>query len=644
MKFSIGMAAVLAVATAAAMAQTAQPSLPPIEAFGTLPVVASPALSADGKKLSLIQTLNGVRVVTSRDVDALGARPIAFPYQEGFIEAARWVNNKRLLVWVKRNEVYWRSAGAWYRLDAIDADGKNPTVMFSDKREYFDYNSSMATVAGFAQSDPDHVYMPLYTARYNLFRVDVNSGHSEQVMGGSSRTGEWVMDGNGTVVARLDETIAPLVDHIWAYTANKEWKEIAATSAAKGKGFGIYGLTIDGKSLVIWGISPESRTDGLNTMSLADGSVQPAAFNAKYDISSILKDPWTGRVIGVSLTTHLTKDSYFDAAIQTLHDAVQKSFPNLSVHLTSWDTARRRIVFSTVGPSSPAVYYLLDLTTKAVSRLGNSYPDLKSENLGTVQPYDYKARDGLEIPAYLTLPPGKQAKNLPVVIMPHGGPQARDDMSFDWESQFLATRGYAVLRPNYRGSYGYGRKFQEAGYGQWGLKMQDDVTDGVKKLIADGIADPKRICIVGGSYGGYAALAGAAFTPDLYACAAAWAPVTDLRRMLIDEDEGPEDWSAFVSAEKLYIGDHWSDSTRLDGTSPALHADAIKCPVLLMHGEHDTTVPIDQSKRMDYALRRADKKVTFIEIRGETHHMEMSATRIRWLTELEKFLKENIGN
>ena len=644
MKFSIGMAAVLAVATAAAMAQTAQPSLPPIEAFGTLPVVASPALSADGKKLSLIQTLNGVRVVTSRDVDALGARPIAFPYQEGFIEAARWVNNKRLLVWVKRNEVYWRSAGAWYRLDAIDADGKNPTVMFSDKREYFDYNSSMATVAGFAQSDPDHVYMPLYTARYNLFRVDVNSGHSEQVMGGSSRTGEWVMDGNGTVVARLDETIAPLVDHIWAYTANKEWKEIAATSAAKGKGFGIYGLTIDGKSLVIWGISPESRTDGLNTMSLADGSVQPAAFNAKYDISSILKDPWTGRVIGVSLTTHLTKDSYFDAAIQTLHDAVQKSFPNLSVHLTSWDTARRRIVFSTVGPSSPAVYYLLDLTTKAVSRLGNSYPDLKSENLGTVQPYDYKARDGLEIPAYLTLPPGKQAKNLPVVIMPHGGPQARDDMSFDWESQFLATRGYAVLRPNYRGSYGYGRKFQEAGYGQWGLKMQDDVTDGVKKLIADGIADPKRICIVGWSYGGYAALAGATLSPELYACTVAGAGVSDLPQILSTANREHGHDSGVVSYWYQFIGKRSDDAARLDAASPAKHADQVRGPVLLVHGEDDYTVRIDQSEIMEQALRRAGKTVTFIRIPKETHYLQSASTRLIFLTELEKFLKENIGN
>ena len=228
--------------------------------------------------------------------------------------------------------------------------------------------------------------------------------------------------------------------------------------------------------------------------------------------------------------------------------------------------------------------------------------------------------------------------------MPHGGPMARDELRFDWMAQFLANRGYAVLQPNFRGSSGYGKKFQEAGYGEWGLKMQDDVTDGVQKLIADGIADPKRICIVGASYGGYAALAGAAFTPGLYACAAAWAPVTDLRLFLKTRSHDYGSDSAMIASWEHFIGDRWSDSAKLDGASPAPNATKIKVPVLLMHGEADATVRIDQSETMEQALRNAGKKVTFVRIPRETHYMQAADSRIRWLTELEKFLKENIGN
>ena len=209
---------------------------------------------------------------------------------------------------------------------------------------------------------------------------------------------------------------------------------------------------------------------------------------------------------------------------------------------------------------------------------------------------------------------------------------------------FLANRGYAVLQPNFRGSSGYGVKFLEAGYGQWGLKMQDDVTDGVKKLIEDGIVDPKRICIVGGSYGGYAALAGAAFTPDLYACAASWAGVSDLGEFLRTRSQDYGRDSAMISSWTRFIGDRYDNSAKLDAASPANNAARIKCPVLLMHGTADSTVRINQSEIMRRALERAGKKVEYIEFDKETHYMETADTRIRALKELERFLAVNIGN
>jgi dipeptidyl aminopeptidase/acylaminoacyl peptidase len=234
---------------------------------------------------------------------------------------------------------------------------------------------------------------------------------------------------------------------------------------------------------------------------------------------------------------------------------------------------------------------------------------------------------------------------LPLVVMPHGGPDDRDYLRFDWWTQFLANRGYAVFQPNFRGSSGYGDAFTKAGLHQWGLKMQDDITDGVKKLIADGVADPDRICIVGASYGGYAALAGATFTPDLYKCAASFAGVSNLRTML--QRAGAEHGDINTSHASFWIsriGDLSKDSDQIDATSPALHADKVKIPILLMHGKSDTTVPVEESEQERDALERAGKKVTFIQFDGDDHYFGLAATRIGMLTALEKFLHDNIGS
>ena len=638
------------------VAQAPAPTLPPVEAFATLPTISDPAISPDGKYLALIQDYKGRPAATIRQLDSLATPPAVIPYNDGFIVGVGWANDHRLLITINLNDrVLGDNVNPWFRTIAIDPDGQNGVVLFKNQTEARDINYSASEIADLAPDDPDHIYMPLFAPgtylmeiweppHSRLFRVDVNSGNALPVVGGTKNTVSWVMDGSGNVVARMDQTKDPLVDHILVYKAG-DWREIASTDASEAKGFRIFGLSSDGKSLVMHTAPSDGGPSGYALMSLADGKITGFTSDPLFDLSGGLRDPWSGRVIGTSITAHLEKDSYFDPKFQAMQNTLNDAFPGLSARALHWDRALDRIIVSVEGPVKPPAYYLFTPNTNRFQALGHTYSQLKASDLGQIRVYDYKARDGLNIPAYLTLPPNKEAKNLPVVILPHGGPMARDKMSFDWESQFLANRGYAVLRPNFRGSSGYGRKFEAAGYGQWGLKMQDDVTDGVKKLIADGIADPKRICIVGGSYGGYAALAAAAFTPDLYACAAAWAPVTDLRQMLLTDkhDSGGED-SWLISAEQLYIGDRSKDADKLDAASPAENAAKIKIPVLLMHGEADATVRIDQSEIMERALRRAGKKVTFIRIEKETHHMQAQATRIRWLSELEKFLKENIGN
>jgi dipeptidyl aminopeptidase/acylaminoacyl peptidase len=256
--------------------------------------------------------------------------------------------------------------------------------------------------------------------------------------------------------------------------------------------------------------------------------------------------------------------------------------------------------------------------------------------LGPVREFPYPARDQYSLLAYLTLPPGASERNLPVVVLPHGGPESRDDPGFDWMTQFLASRGYAVFQPQFRGSSGFGAAHADAGRKQWGLRMQDDVTDGVKALIDQGIADPRRICIAGISYGGYAALAGATFTPELYACAASIGGVSDLPNMLgwVQKDLGKE------SNSLAYWRDHIGGTTdpQVVAKSPARFATAIRAPILLIHGTDDTTVPIDQARGMARALTAAGKKFELIELEGDDHYLSSSATRVRALRELERFL------
>jgi dipeptidyl aminopeptidase/acylaminoacyl peptidase len=286
--------------------------------------------------------------------------------------------------------------------------------------------------------------------------------------------------------------------------------------------------------------------------------------------------------------------------------------------------------------SGPPVYYLVDFQTHTAEIVGEEYPALATAKLGEVSTISYKARDGQDIPAYLTLPPGAEPHGLPLVVLPHGGPESRDYPTFDWWAQFLASRGYAVLKPQFRGSTGFGEAFRKAGYRQWGGLMQDDVSDGVAAMISRGIADPKRVCIVGASYGGYAALAGAAFTPSLYKCAVSINGVSNLPEMLgyLLRREGP------VSYWREHVGDSFDPA--LVAKSPGHAAQGITAAILLMHATNDTVVPFRQSEGMARALKFENKPAELIELRAEDHWLSQGETRIRMLRALEKFLAANL--
>ncbi|HEX4295820.1 MAG TPA: S9 family peptidase [Rhizomicrobium sp.] len=642
---------------------------PPVESFGNLPFMSHPQLSPDGKHFAALQSLEGRPIVVIYTVNAgPDDKPAVVAPSDWIVAGLDWVKNDRLVVYVKVNKkVAWTDSNlvhTWTRAVSVDLQGGNPALLLKDNVN-LNNNTNATDIVDPDLDDPDHVYMQIYvysdmrspgeiatdskTGRSDrnlfqddLYRVDVETGKEERIATGTYDTKDWFMDGHGHVLARENQTAPPLVDHLEAWR-NGSWARLGDYDAVGDKGLGIVGIAGDGTSLVRY-TRDASGMAVLTRLDLSGGAETQLYSNPRYDTDYPLRDAWTRRVLGAAYVADKVEFHYFDAKWDGLQKGLEAAFPGVSVHAISWNTAVDELIVAVDAAKQPMTYYFLDRTTHKASKIGSAYPDLAAADLGEMKPYDYKARDGLDIPAYLTLPPGKAPKNLPAIVMPHGGPDTRDALGFDWWAQFLANRGYAVLQPNYRGSSGYGYKFTAAGLHQWGLKMQDDITDGVKKLTADGIADPKRICIVGASYGGYAALAGASQTPDLYACAVSFAGISDLPAALSAERARFGKDSDTLSFWISRIGSPYDDSEQLRATSPARLAAQVRCPVLLLHGEGDTTVPIKQSELMDDALKSAGKQVEFIRFPGEDHYMNLADTRIRVLKETEAFLKKNIGD
>ncbi len=330
--------------------------------------------------------------------------------------------------------------------------------------------------------------------------------------------------------------------------------------------------------------------------------------------------------------------TFFAANDQKIWNALRAAYPGAGVALESISDDHKKWVLRVDSPTDGPAYALVDLGTKKGSWIGDVYSGVKPGDVSPVKPIAFIAKDGLALTGYLTLPRGQSDRGLPLVVLPHGGPATRDVAGFDWWAQALASRGYAVLQVNYRGSAGLGWAFQSAGFGQWGRKMQTDLSDGVRYLAKTGTVDSSRVCIVGGSYGGYAALAGATLDPGVYRCAVSVAGVSDPAR-LVEWDATREGHQGVLS--QRYWVRYMGAASSMDEISPARHAASATVPILLIHGKDDTVVPYAQSEEMAAALRAAGKPVEFVTLKGEDHWLSEGATRLQMLQSTVAFLEKN---
>lgn len=496
--------------------------------------------------------------------------------------------------------------------------------------------------------DPDGVLLEIrepYDECAKVVRMDVRTGKYRVVQGGRDRVRAWYADAAGRVRAGEEATKSNSY-RLHARIEEKDPLQLVLEHPIFGESGPVFAGFHSADPAKIYVAAPHEGRDAIFEFDLRTKQIGALVFaHPEVDVDGLYVDPGPERrVVGARYVVDRPAVHFFDPAAQREHEALgrafQREFDTPVVHeLVSVSGDGTRQIFSVSSDVQPPSYYLFDRATRSLAHILDQRPKLRPELFAPIQRFTIRARDGLAIPAYLTLPRGVAPENLPAIIDVHGGPWARDLIEWNPEVQLLANRGFAVLQLNFRGSSGFGRAHLEAGYREWGQKIQDDISDGVAWLIARGFADPDRIGITGGSYGGYATLVGLTKTPELYRAGAAYASVTDIEHMLAGDKwyEWGYEW------HETMVGGGAGDKARLRASSPLSHAANVRAPVLLGHGVDDERVHVRQSQRMAKALRDAGKDVTYLEFPDEIHGFLLEANRIRWYEALIAFFEKHLA-
>ncbi|WP_445231708.1 alpha/beta fold hydrolase [Duganella rhizosphaerae] len=634
---------------------------PPIASFFNNPAFNGAVLSPNGRYLAAFIGANdkrdGLAVV---DLSDLSAHMVA-QFADTDIGRAHWVNNERLLFSTVDKTVAQRDVRFGPGLFAVDRDGKrfrqlakrnNPFFQSGDSgRDMLPWHTFMLDQAG--AQDGEEVYVSDADIRgagirmaSDLLRLNTRTGITHAVEHPGVARG-WLLDQHGQ--PRLVETLDQNIETIhYLDPATEQWRALASFNAYTGGkgGFDPLAFGPDG-TLYVTSRAGRDRS-ALYRYDLVHGKLadQPMLELEGFDFNGHLIIS-NNRLLGVRVHSDAEGTVWFDAGMKALQQTVDAMLPG-TINLitppsrpeTPW------MLVQSYSDKQPRRTLVFNTETKRMSEVGSLAPQIKPAEMGSRELVHYAARDGLDIPAWLTLPPGGKDKNLPMVVLVHGGPFMRGG-SWNWnaDAQFLATRGYAVLEPEFRGSVGFGDAHFRAGWKQWGLKMQDDVADGTRWAIAQGTADPKRICIAGASYGGYATLMGLINDPDLYRCGIDWVGVTDID-LLYDSgwryaSDLPQGWKQY--GMPALIGDRVKDAAQLQATSPLRQAARVTQPLLLAYGGADVRVPITHGLKFYDAVKAGNPNAEWIEYPEEGHGWALPKNRIDFWTRVEHFLDKNIG-
>lgn len=626
----------------AAAQAAAKVAPPPLSAYGDLPTIEDAALSPDGSHIAVLTTERGERTIVLM-TSALEVRRL---YRLGAakVRGISWGSDENLMVQTSTTQSLYGFTVDKYEFTSTTivpmTKDQEPAAVFRNRKSLADAtfgNYGTRQVGGrwyayygaveFETSAGQQIYDH---GRPALYRVDVATNKPELVQkpGGANTWRDWLVAPDGGVAARLDLN---LTDGRW--TLHSATRQIASGQSPSGD-ISLVALGKDGTTVVYTARGADDATEWYE-VPLTGGT--PAVFQPGETIERLYIDRLSGRILGILAGGRQPGPKLFDPTHQAAVTKMRRAFAKYEMQLVDFTPDLKRAIVRTSGNRDSGSWFMVDVANLKANAIGYERKQIGPAQVGTISTVAYKAEDGLELDGILTLPPDREAKALPVVVLPHGGPAAADRPEFDWWAQAFASRGYAVFQPNFRGSTNRDDAFRRAGNGEWGGKMQSDISDGLRSLAAQGIVDPKRACIAGASYGGYAALAGVTLQQGLYRCAVSVAGVSDLADLFTEDyrASGEDRVSKMALLEQFGPRETWA------ARSPRRNAARADAPVLLIHGKDDTVVLYSHSARMADALRDAGKPVEVVTLASEDHWLSRAPTRQQMLEAAVAFVEKH---